>query len=106
MDDYWNWKSLATTNPSRRAGLAAARELIEREMWTIEHLKQMSDTSSESYKQAVSKGLPSGLAAGFREDFQEFKQVYQTEYRPGRLLIDIRQRQAQMQNRQQPGGFM
>jgi hypothetical protein len=69
MDDYWNWKTLSTTNPLRKAGLAAARELIEKEMWTIEHLKQMSNTSSESYKQAVSKWLPSGLAASFKEDF-------------------------------------
>jgi hypothetical protein len=45
-------------------------------MWTIEHLKQMLDTSSKSYKQAVSKGLLSGLAASFKEGFQEFKQVY------------------------------
>jgi hypothetical protein len=91
MDDYWIWKTLATTYPSRKVGLAAARELIEKEMWTIEHLKQMSDTLSESYKQAVSKGLPSGLAASFKEDFREFKQVYRTQYRPGRFLMEIRQ---------------
>jgi hypothetical protein len=47
-------------------------------MWSIEHLKQMSDTLSELYKQAVAKGLPSGLAAGFKDDFWEFKQVYRT----------------------------
>jgi hypothetical protein len=59
-------------------------------MWTIKHLKQMLDTSSKLYKQVVSKGLPSGLAAGVKDDFQEFKQVYQTQYRLGRFLMERR----------------
>jgi len=91
MDDYWNWKTCNTTNPVRRAGLAAAHDLIEKEMWTINHLKQMSNASSESYKQAVAKGLPSGLVVGFKNDFRESKHVYRTQYRPRRFL-EMRQR--------------
>jgi hypothetical protein len=66
----------------------------------------MLDASSKSFKQAVSKGLLSGLVARFREDFQEFKQVYRTQYRLGRFLIEMRQRQAQVQDEQLLGGFM
>jgi hypothetical protein len=106
MDDYWNWKMLNTRNPDRRATLALARRLIDQDMWTIDHLKLMSDTPSSTYRNAVAKGLPSGLAAGFRADFRAFKDIYRTQYRPGRFLIELRQKQAQQYEEQQPGGFI
>jgi hypothetical protein len=106
IEDYWNWKTLNTRNISRRATLALARQLIDQEMWTINHLKLMSDTSSNAYKNAVAKGLPSGLAAGFRDDFRAFKEVYRTQYRPGRFLMELRQRQAQQDEEIEPGGFI
>jgi len=97
---------LNTKNPDRRATLALARQLIDQEMWAIDHLKLMSDTSSYAYKNAVAKGLPSGLATGFRADFRAFKDIYRTQYRPGRFLMELRQRQAQQNEEQQPGGFV
>jgi hypothetical protein len=75
-------------------------------MWTVEHLKSMSDISSDTYKNAVAKGLPSGLAAGFRDDFRAFKGVYRTQYQPGRFLMELRQRQEQQEREQEPGGFI
>jgi hypothetical protein len=61
----------------------------------------MLDISSDTYKQAIAKGLPLGLALGFRADFEAFKDVYRTKYRPGRFLIELRQRQEE-----EEGGFI
>ena len=90
LEDYWVWKGSQTRNPARKAQLAAAREIVEDEMWTINQLKLMSDTSSKIFSLAIAKGIPSGLAAGFRTDFTCFKKIYQDQYAPARQLGQLR----------------
>jgi hypothetical protein len=86
LEDYWVWKGLQTGNLVRKVQLAAAREIVGDEMWTISQLKLMSDTSSKIFSLAISKGIPSGLAAGFRADFRRFKSIYQDQYALARQL--------------------
>jgi hypothetical protein len=90
LEDYWVWKGSQTGNLARKAQLAAAREIVDDEMWTISQLKLMSDTSSKIFSLAISKGIPSGLAAGFRADFRRFKSIYQDQYAPARQLEQLR----------------
>ena len=62
--------------------------------------------SLDIYKTVVGKGLLSGLATGFRDDFRAFKDIYQTQYRLGRFLIELRQRQARQEEEELLGGFI
>jgi hypothetical protein len=78
--------------------LAAARKIVDDEMWTISQLKLMLDTSSKIFSLAISKGIPSGLAAGFRADFRHFKSIYQDQYAPARQL-------GQLRGKDMSGGF-
>lgn len=80
---------MTTTNDERRRRLAAARAIVEENMWTIDFLKQMSDTSSELFRRASDLELPDGLMRDFTQGFREFKTVYRDILRPGRILTQL-----------------
>lgn len=89
MADFWDWKSRRTSREERRQLIARARVIIEDQMWTIDHLKRMNDTSSTLYRRAIDLGLPDGLITGFKEDLRDFKKVYREQYLPARNLAGL-----------------
>ncbi len=46
---------------------------VAEQMWQINDLEGMSDTSSSIYHTAMTKGIPDGMARGFRANLKLFK---------------------------------
>ena len=89
MDDFWSWRSSLTRSVERRGALAEIKAIVDKEMWTVEDLRTMSDPSTRMYQRGLAKGLPEGMMEHFDEDFREFKAVYRTQYKPARQLADM-----------------
>lgn len=86
MTQYWGWKKEKTRSPQMQQLLARARAIVEEQMWKIEHLKRMDNTSSTLYRQAFELGMPDGLVTGFKEDFRVFKRVYREHIEAAKQL--------------------
>ena len=86
--NYWDWKARQLKSADAVARLSDARAIVEREIWSIEDLKKMSDPESKLYQTAVLKGLPDGLTRQFRKDLSKFKPVYRTVYSLARMRQD------------------
>ena len=89
LDDFWNWKFRSTNRPEKKQLYANARALIEKELWTISDLKEMSDSSSEIYQHAMRQGIPHGLARTLHNELHDLKNIWRTQYRPGRQILDL-----------------
>lgn len=76
MSDFWDWKIRRTLRNETRESLARARTIVYDQIWRIDHLKRMNDTSSTLYKKAIDLRLSDGLITGFKEDLHDFKRVY------------------------------
>lgn len=55
---------------------------FEQQMWGIDDMKAMADTSSEVYKYARSIGLPDGLIRSLKADLRVFKSQWRDKYQP------------------------
>ena len=87
---YWAWKIKTIKGESRKEALRKAGAVVDDQMWTTDHLKRMSDTSSSVYKMAITLRLADGLVTSFIEDFHNFKSVYRDELIPTRNLAAMR----------------
>ena len=74
--NYWDWKARQLKSPEAVARLSEVKTIVEREMWSVEDLKNMSNPESRLYQTAIAKGLPDGLTRQFRKDLSRFKPVY------------------------------
>ena len=90
LEDFWNWKFRRINNAQGRTKLAAAKIIINEEMWTVEDMRRMSDEKSAIYQEAKAKGLLLGLITRFKADIHEFKPTYRSHYRPERRSLAIR----------------
>lgn len=99
LESFWQWKKQSTSKASRKLQYCAAQSKIEKEMWTLDDLKHMSDPSSDIYKYAISIGLPDGLIRSFKKDLSAFKGQWRTVYRHAYILNSVRH------EGEQAGGF-
>ena len=98
IEAFWQWKKESTTKPSRKLQIGQASAIIDDEMWGLDDMKAMADTSSEVYKRAIDAGLPDGLIRGLKGDLKEFKGLWRNTIQPARTLETLGQ--------QGIGGFM
>ena len=71
LDGFFEWKIQWVVKPAWNAQVAEVRRIVEREMWTTEHLKGISDPSSSIYNTEITKGIPDGMARSFKEELRE-----------------------------------
>ena len=76
MKQFFQWRLQQTLNEMAKIKINEAYDVALREMWSLDNLKEMEDTTSEKYKLAISRGIPDGLARGFRKDLRRFKPVF------------------------------
>ena len=73
LDHFFQWKIGQTTKPELKARIAEAKAIVERELWSIDDLKEMADPNSFMYSTGVRSGLPEGMARSFKIDLKLFK---------------------------------
>ena len=59
--------------------------IIDAQMWTIDDLKSMSDTSTTIYRTALGAGVPDSMARGFKDELKMFK----IDWRVGGVLAGM-----------------
>jgi hypothetical protein len=64
-----------TASEARKERLKEAWRIVRAEMWTVEHLKGMSEIGSNLYDAGKRLGLPDGLMRNFAEDLELFKRT-------------------------------
>ncbi len=89
MSGFFDWKKPRVTNPVWRQRFEDIHQLMDREMWTVDDLKAMSDPTSEIHKTAVRMGVPNGMARAFKDELKEFK----PQWRQAKALLTLGQRQ-------------
>lgn len=83
LEDFFVWKRVALKKQSAKDKLEEVRVIVEREMWTVDDLKEMSRPDSFLYQRAMQLGIPDGLARGFRADFRAFKPLWRQVNKDG-----------------------
>ncbi|MCJ1470105.1 hypothetical protein MMC07_008750 [Pseudocyphellaria aurata] len=68
MKQFFQWRLQQTSQEMVKTKINEAYNVSLREMWSLDNLKEMEDTSSERYKLTISRGIPDGLARGFCKD--------------------------------------
>ena len=58
IDSFWQWKKEGTTKQSRKLQICQVQARFENEIWGLDDMKAMADTSSDIYKHAIDVGLP------------------------------------------------
>ena len=101
--DYWHWK-MAHAPEAQRIVLERAKGIIDAQLWDMEDLKKMEDSSGSAYRRATELGVPDGLAKRFKKDFHDFKKVYRREYEAARVMNAIQHGGGFILNDQ--GGFI
>lgn len=71
IDQFFNWKT--NKAPRQAVKIAEVRRLVEAQMWSIDNLKEMADSTSTIYLIALQLGVPDGMARAFKEDLKVFK---------------------------------
>ena len=69
----------------RRQRILNVWAIVDAQMWSINDLKGMSDTSSTLYRTAIQLGVPDGMARGFREELKAFK----PQWRQANALLNM-----------------
>ena len=82
MEAFWERKLSKTPHKDK---ILHAIEKINSNMWTSRHLQQMSDPTSDFYKEAKDQGIPTGLLRDLRKNLHDFKELWRT----GRALRDL-----------------
>ena len=73
MEDFLNWKGEALQSQRAKDRWNGVKKIVQNEMWSLEDLRDMSETSSHIYKRAIQLGIPDGWARAFRTDLRTFK---------------------------------
>ena len=66
--------------PDLQRKLENVHEVIQREMWSVEDIKDMSDENSNVHKRAIALNLPYGFIRSFKTQLKEFKHIYRSDY--------------------------
>ena len=67
LTDFFHWKINKMNNrPDLQRKLENVHEVIQREMWSVEDIKDMSDENSNVHKRAIALNLPYGLIRSFK----------------------------------------
>ena len=86
IESFWQWKKETTSKQSRKLQVCQAQAKFEHEMWNLDGMRAMADTSSGLYKHAINSGLPDGLIRGLKADLKEFKSHWRETYQHARTL--------------------
>ena len=89
MEGFWQWKKENTSKASRKLQLCQAQSKFEHEMWGLEDMKAMADTSTSIYKYAISGGLPDGLIRRLKADIKDFKRLWRETYQHAHTLNNL-----------------
>ena len=73
MEDFLNWKGEPLQSQRAKDRWNGVKEIVQNEMWSLEDLRDMSETSSHIYKRAIQLGIPDGWARAFKTDLRTFK---------------------------------
>ncbi len=87
IEQFFLWKIARATRQAAKDKIAEVRRLVDNQMWSIDDLKEMSDTTSSIYRTAIQLGVPDGMARSFRGDLKTFK----PQWRQAKDLLHIRQ---------------
>ncbi|KAL8855347.1 MAG: hypothetical protein Q9178_008001 [Gyalolechia marmorata] len=86
LQDFFVWKMELYNDPAKRRRIADTKAIVSEEMWTLDHLKKMSDPTKAYYTQGRTAGIPHGILLAFNDDIHKFKQYYRTTLAPARAL--------------------
>ena len=70
---FFEWRIKSMDSEARRNKMAAVRDIVEEEDWSIEDLRSMADPNSRLYKMAIKKQIPDGTTRGFKKWLSAFK---------------------------------
>ncbi len=87
IEQFFLWKIARTTRQAVKNKIAEVRRLVDNQMWSINDLKEMSDTTSSIYRTAIQLGVPDGMTKSFRDDLKIFK----PQWRQAKDLLHIEQ---------------
>lgn len=77
LGTFPSWGSINEIKRAKfRQRISSAQAVCENEVWSIEDLKQISDSSSSIYTHAIKQGMPEGLARGMQAEMHAFKKIY------------------------------
>ena len=91
MDSFWDWMIEKTRRPEARRVLEESRDKVLEQMWTLEQLKQLSNTKSEIHGRALGLGMPHGLLTNMRARMTEYKSAWRSQYQLSRQLLALGQ---------------
>ncbi len=86
LQDFFTWKIELYNDPAKRRRIADIKAIVLEEMWTLDHLKKMSDPIKAYYTQGRTAGIPYSILLAFNDDIHKFKQYYRTTLAPARAL--------------------
>lgn len=74
LETFFYWKNLHTPNPHQKEKWDQVREIVFRNDWTIQDLKDMANESHPMYQRAVKAGISDGFTRLLQRELQTFKQ--------------------------------
>ena len=87
---FWKWKLTGVRDPEQEHQLRNAEAVCcQLGYWTPADLRQLSDTSTDHYRQARDEGVKPGIMANMRRDLKTFKHHFRS------MVARARERQTQ-----------
>ena len=75
----------AKVSEGRRQRVLDIIAIVDAQMWSLEDLKNILNTSSMLYCTAIQAGIPDGMARSFKEELRIFK----PQWRQAALLLNV-----------------
>jgi hypothetical protein len=85
IEQFFLWKA-RSKKPAMQERIRTVANIIMEQMWTVDDMKLMSDSSSSTYSRAMQLGIPDGMARSFRTDLRIFK----PQWREANMLATMR----------------
>lgn len=76
LQAFFEWKMNKVSKESWKNRIREVYHIVDNEMWSVQNLQEMNETTSPRYQRAIALGIPDGVARAFKEELRLFKPVW------------------------------